>query len=111
MSLIKLVTNGSNSVQFKAMSLGHVVTVVFGLLTVIVAQQTWLWSGAHERQLIVTTIRIQIANDIEHHSFTDNVRFQSIEKKLDHIEDGLDDAVKQLNRNTGSIEANKEKIR
>ena len=107
--IIKTVNNGDPLTNFRAVSLGHAVAIVFGLLSIIGAQQTWLWSGAHEREMIVASIRLQIVSDINRHSSGDNIRFNAIERKLEHIETGLDEALKQLNKNTGQIEANKER--
>ena len=107
--IIKTVNNGDPLTNFKAVSLGHAVAIVFGLLSIIGAQQTWLWAGAHEREMIVATIRLQIVSDIDRHANGDNARFSTIERKLEHIEAGLDETLKQMNKNTGLIEANKER--
>ena len=107
--IIKTVNNGDPLTNFKAVSLGHAVAIVFGLLSIIGAQQTWLWAEAHEREMIVATIRLQIVSDIDRHANGDNARFSTIERKLEHIEAGLDETLKQMNKNTGLIEANKER--
>ena len=109
MSIIKTVNNGDPLTNFRAVSLGHAVAIVFGLISIIGAQQTWLWAEAHERDLIVATIRLQTVSDIDRHSNGDNIRFNAIERKLEHIETGLDEVLKQMNKNTGQIEANKER--
>ena len=109
MALIKTVTNGDRTAEFKAVSLNHVMGIVFCLVSIIGAQQTWLWAGAHEREMIVATIRLQIVSDIDRHANGDNARFSTIERKLEHIEAGLDETLKQMNKNTGLIEANKER--
>ena len=108
-ALIKTVTNGDRTAEFKAVSLNHVMGIVFCLVSIIGAQQTWLWAGAHEREMIVATIRLQIVSDIDRHANGDNARFSTIERKLEHIEAGLDETLKQMNKNTGLIEANKER--
>ena len=105
--IIKTVNNGDPLTNFKAVSLGHAVAIVFGLLSIIGGQQTWLWAEAHERDLIVATIRAQIITDIDRHANADNIRFDFIERRLIHIESGLDEALKQLNKNTGNIESNR----
>ena len=111
MALIKHVTNGNSSVAFKAVSLGHAVAIAFGLVSIIGAQQTWLWAGAHERDMIVASVRAQIVSDIERHSMAEERQFAAIER--DHLElTGRMDAMsereanleKQVNINTGIIE-------
>ena len=111
MALIKHVTNGNSSVVFKAVSLGHVVAIVFGLVSVIGAQQTWMWAAAHERDLIVTSLRLQIVSDIERHAIVDDRRFTDMEGHLASINERLDmmaereaDLEKQVNQNTGILE-------
>ena len=111
MAIIKTVTNGSSSAQFKAVSLGHVVAIVFGLLSVIGAQQTWMWAAAHERELIVTSLRLQIVSDIERHAIVDDRRFNDMEGHLASINQRLDamaereaNLEKQVNQNTGIFE-------
>ena len=111
MALIKTVTNGSSSAQFKAVSLGHVIAIVFGLVSVIGAQQTWMWAGSHERDLIVTALRLQIATDIEKHEQTDERRFTDLDGHLARINERLDamaereaNLEKQVNQNTGILE-------
>lgn len=105
--IIKTVNNGDPLTNFKAVSLGHAVAIVFGLLSIIGAQQTWLWAGAHERDQIVASIRVQIVTDIDRHSNADNIRFDFIERRMIHLEAGLDEALKQMNKNTGNIESNR----
>ena len=111
MALIKHVTNGGSSVTFRAVSLGHVVAIVFGLVSVIGAQQTWLWAAAHERELIATSLRLQIVYDIERHAIVDDLRFTDLEGHLTSITERLDamaereaNLEKQVNINTGIIE-------
>jgi len=103
MGVIKLVTNGDSTTQFRAVSLGHAVTIGFGLLSIIGAQQTWLWAGAHEREMIVTSIRNQITTDLAAHSNVDDRRFDQFERRLSIVEEKMDDAQKQINVNTGII--------
>ena len=103
MGVIKLVTNGDSTTQFRAVSLGHAVTIGFGLLSIIGAQQTWLWAGAHEREMIVTSIRNQITTDLASHSNVEDRRFDQFERRLSIVEEKLDDAQKQINVNTGII--------
>ena len=106
-ALIKTVTNGDRTAEFKAVSLNHVMGIVFCLVSIIGAQQTWLWAGAHERDQIVASIRVQIVTDIDRHSNADNIRFDFIERRMIHLEAGLDEALKQMNKNTGNIESNR----
>ena len=103
MGVIKLVTNGDSTTQFRAVSLGHAVTIGFGLLSIIGAQQTWLWAGAHEREMIVTSIRNQITTDLTAHSNVEDRRFDQFERRLSIVEEKMDDAQKQINVNTGII--------
>jgi len=103
MAIIKSVTNGSGTAVFKAVSLGHVVAIVFGLTSIIGAQQTWLWAGSHEREMIVTSIRNQITTDLAAHSDVDDKRFDQFERRLSIVEEKMDDAQKQINVNTGII--------
>jgi len=84
-ALIKHVTNGNSSVVFKAVSLGHVIAIVFGLVSVIGAQQTWMLAAAHERDLIVTSLRLQIVSDIDRHALIDNRRFAAIERDIEQL--------------------------
>jgi hypothetical protein len=104
MALIKTVTNGSSSAQFRAVSLGHAVTIVFGLLSIIGAQQTWLWAGAHERAQIVSQIKFDIAEDMRAHDLRDESRFREIDRRLDKLELSMDEAQRQININTGKLE-------
>ena len=103
MAIIKSVTNGSGTAVFKAVSLGHVVAIVFGLTSIIGAQQTWLWAGAHEREMIVASIRNQITTDLAAHSNVEDRRFDQFERRLSIVEEKLDEAQKQINVNTGII--------
>jgi len=105
MAVIKTVTNGDRSAAFKAVSLSHVVAIVFGLLSIIGTQQTWLVAGANERRLIIETIRVQIAQDISTHAAFEEKRFDVIDRRLAILEGGLDDAQRQININTGRLEA------
>ena len=111
MPVIKTVTNGDCTSQFKAVSLGHAAAIAFGLCSIIGAQQTWLWAESHERSMIVASVRAQIVSDIERHSMVEERRFASIERE--HLElTGRMDAMtereanleKQVNINTGVIE-------
>ena len=86
MAFIKLVTNGDSTNQFRAVSLGHVVSIVFGLVSIIGAQQTWMWAAAHERELIVSSLRLQIVSDIERHAIVDDRRFIAIEKDIERLQ-------------------------
>ena len=111
MAIIKTVTNGSSSAQFKAVSLGHVVAIVFGLLSVIGAQQTWMWAGSHERDLIVASLRLQITSDIEKHESVDDRRFAAIERdhaeltnRVNQMAEREADLERQVNVNTGILE-------
>jgi hypothetical protein len=104
-AIIKDVTNGSGTTQFKAVSLGHVVAIIFGLVSLIGAQQTWLWAGAHEREAIVSQLRLQIVSDIERHSVIEERRFAAIERALERIENTDDAQTKQIQINTGKIES------
>jgi len=103
MGIIKLVTNGDSTVQFRALSLGHAVTIGFGLLSIIIAQQTWLWAGAHERALIIESVRVQITNDISMHAIVDRQRFDQIERRLEAMDQALDRTMQQVNMNTGKL--------
>ena len=105
MAVIKTVTNGDRTSQFKAVSLGHASAIAFGLCSIIGAQQTWLWAGANERRVIVESIRVQITNDITAHSVTEDRRFDQIDRRLLSLEAELDTIAKQVNINTGKIEA------
>ena len=104
MAIIKTVTNGSSSTQFKAVSLGHAVTVLFGLLSIIWAQQTWLWAGARERALIVQQVKADIATNLALHDDRDNHVFSDLERRLASIERRLDSNERQININTGKLE-------
>jgi hypothetical protein len=111
MAIIKTVTNGSGTATFRAVSLGHVISIFFGLVSIIGSQQTWLWSAAHERDSIVTMLRMQITTDIEKHEQTEERRFDEIEGHLADINRRLDamfereaNLEQQVNRNTGIIE-------
>ena len=110
MAFIKDVTNGGGTAVFKAVSLGHVSAIVFGLTSIIGAQQTWLWAGAHERNVLVATIRAQITQDITMHAAVELARFGDIERRVANMEEQLDAAQKQINLNTGKLE-NEEKRR
>jgi len=103
MGIIKLVTNGDSTVQFRALSLGHAVTIGFGLLSIIIAQQTWLWAGAHERAEIVEQVKEDIAEDQRLHDASDEGRFKEVDRRLSIVEEKMDDAQKQINVNTGII--------
>ena len=103
MGIIKLVTNGDSSTQFRAISLGHAVTIGFGLLSIVIAQQTWLWAGAHERALIIESVRVQITNDISMHAIVDRQRFDQIERRLEAMDQSLDRTMQQVNLNTGKL--------
>ena len=103
MGIIKLVTNGDSTVQFRALSLGHAVTIGFGLLSIIIAQQTWLWAGAHERDLIIESVRVQITNDISMHAIVDRQRFDQIERRLEAMDQSCDRTMQQVNLNTGKL--------
>ena len=104
MAIIKLVKNGDSTREFRAVSLGHAVTALFGLLSIIGAQQTWLWAGAHEREAIVTQLRMQIVSDIERHAIIDDRRFTVIDRAIERIEDVDDAQTKQIQINTGRLE-------
>jgi len=111
MAIIKSVTNGSGTAVFKAVSLGHVVAIVFGLTSIIGAQQTWLWAGSHERDLIVSSLRLQITSDIEKHESADDRRFAAIERDHEELTNRVSEMAereanleKQVNINTGIIE-------
>ena len=103
MGVIKLVTNGDNSTQFRAISLGHAVTIGFGLLSIIGAQQTWLWAGAHERAQIVQQLKADIAEDLRLHDVRDDGRFQEIDRRLNKLEASMESAQQQINVNTGIL--------
>jgi len=105
MAVIKTVTNGDRSAAFKAVSLSHVVAIVFGLISIIGTQQTWLVAGANERRMIVETIRVQIAQDISTHAAFEEKRFDVIDRRLAVMEDALDATQRQVNINTGKLEA------
>jgi len=102
-ALIKTVTNGDKTAVFKAVSLGHVVSIVFGLASIIGAQQTWLWAEAHERTLIVDSIRIQITTDITTRATIEDRRFEQLERKVESLDHDLDALAKQVNVNTGKL--------
>jgi hypothetical protein len=104
MAVIKLVTNGDSTNQFRAVSLGHVVAVVFGLCSIIGGQQTWLWAGAHERSMIITQIKTEIAEDQRLHDARDDSRFKEIDRRLDRLELSMESAQRQISLNTGRIE-------
>ncbi len=104
MAIIKTVTNGSSSREFRAVSLGHAVAVVFGLCSIIGAQQTWLWAGANERRLIVESLREQIAQDISTHAAFEEKRFEVIDHRLSAIERSMFETQRQVNINTGKLE-------
>jgi len=104
-AIIKDVTNGSGTTQFKAVSLGHVVSIIFGLASIIGAQQTWLWAGAHEREMIVTAMRAQLVADITSHTAAEEIRIGQIDRRLEMLERQMDDAQRQININTGKIES------
>ena len=104
MPVIKTVTNGDRSVQFKAVSLGHAAAIAFGLCSIIGAQQTWLWAESHERSMIVTTIRTEILNDIGTHAAFEEKRFDQMDRRIESLERDLDAAQRQININTGKLE-------
>ena len=104
MAIIKTVTNGSSSTQFKAVSLGHAATVGFGLLSIIGAQQTWLWAEAHERARIVHQVKADIASSLSMHDDRDTSVFRDMERRLDSIERRLDLDERQININTGKLD-------
>lgn len=104
MGVIKTVTNGARTATFKAVSLGHVVTMVFGLTSIIGAQQTWLWAGVHERNAIVKEMRADLAQSMSSHETTDSDRFDDMDRRLSSMERSMDDAQKQINLNTGRLD-------
>jgi len=104
MAIIKLVKNGDSTREFRAVSLGHVVAVTFGLASIIVAQQTWVTAGAHEREMIVTAMRAQIVADITAHAAAEDNRLGQIDRRLEMLERQMDEAQRQININTGKIE-------
>ena len=103
MGIIKTVTNGDRTAEFKAISLGSAVAIGFGLCSIIGAQQTWLWAGAHERDMIVTSIRLQITNDIQRHADEDSRRFSNLEREQEHLVNHIDEMQKQILLNTGKL--------
>ena len=105
MPVIKTVTNGDRSVQFKAVSLGHAAAIAFGLCSIIGAQQTWLWAESHERSIIVTTIRTEILDEIGTHAKFEEKRCDQMDRRIEALERDLDAALRQININTGKIES------
>ena len=104
MAIIKTVSNGDRTAQFKAVSLGHVVAIVFGLVSIIGTQQTWLWAGAHERSMIIVEVKRENAETTRLHEAHDDLKFKEIDRRLDHIEQALESAQQQINLNTGKLE-------
>lgn len=111
MGVIKLVTNGDSTTQFRAVSLGHAVTVLFGLLSIIGAQQTWLWAGAHERSMLAAVFKEDIRASVEAHAKADEAKWIEVnrrqtehEARLTAIYDHLITVERQVNINTGIIE-------
>ena len=104
MGLIKLVTNGDKTATFQAVSLSHAATIVFGLVSIIGAQQTWLWAGARERALIVQQVKADIASSLAMHDDRDTTAFRDLGRRMDSIERRLDTLEKQVNINTGKLE-------
>jgi hypothetical protein len=104
MGIIKTVTNGDRTAQFKAVSLGHALSIIFGLVSIIGAQQTWLWAGAHERAMIVAEVKREGAETTRLHELHDDLKFKEIDRRLEHIEGDLEYAQRQINLNTGKSE-------
>lgn len=99
MAIIKTVTNGDRTIVFKAVSLGHAVTILFGLLSIIGAQQTWLWASAHERSVISA----QVAEESKEHGIV-KMQIATLDMELRALRTRFDAAERQININTGKIE-------
>jgi tetrahydromethanopterin S-methyltransferase subunit G len=103
-AIIKTVTNGSNSAQFKAVSLGHVIAIVFGLVSLLGAQQTWLMAAANEREAIIEEIKRDNDRSREAHERVDSAKFDEINRRLAEIETQVHALERQVMINTGRIE-------
>lgn len=111
MAVIKLVTNDDSTNQFRAVSLGQVVAVVFGLCSIIGAQQTWLWAGAHERAMLAAAFKEDIRAAVDSHIKGDESKWVEVNRRMAEHEDRLTAVYehlitveRQVNINTGIIE-------
>ena len=111
MGVIKTVTNGDRTSQFKAVSLGHAAAIAFGLCSIIGAQQTWLWAGAHERSMLAAAFKEDIRSAVTDHIKTDadkwvevNRRMAAQEERITAVYEHLITVERQVNINTGVIE-------
>jgi len=92
--IVKSVTNGHDTKAFKAVSLTHVLVIVFGLASIIGAQQTWLFAQAVERSRLVSELRAEITRAIDQHEATSsrvyNLQLAVLEARLATIERSRD---------------------
>lgn len=92
--IVKSVTNGHDTKAFKAVSLTHVLVMVFGLASIIGAQQTWLFAQAAERSSVVSELRAEITRAIDQHEVTSsrvyNLQLAVLEARLSILERRID---------------------
>ena len=111
MAIIKLVTNGDKSETFKAISLAHAVTIVFGLFSVIGFMGTWLVASIHERGVVFDTVRQEIVAAVTANEALTVTRITSIDARLAVVEGRQRINEDVLNKSAGWIEAQKEKAK
>jgi hypothetical protein len=96
--LITRVTNGKDAKTFWAVPLPYVLTIVFGLCSIIGGVGTWAIASANERAVIIDIIRIETKMTID-----------PIDKRLSIVEARQRINEDIIGRNSGWIEGHKEK--
>lgn len=104
MGIVKIVQNGDKTATFRAVPLSTAVTILFGLCSVIGAQQTWLWAGAHERAMLAEQMDTKIDRALASEKAVAALHFLTLDAEVRGLNDRLNAAERQININTGKLE-------
>jgi len=104
MAIIKLVTNGSGATTFKAISLGHAVTIFFALVSIIGALGTWNLAITWDRSMLVRMIRDEMATTMRADATATSLAISELDRRLHALETQSHENEKQIIKNTEKLD-------
>jgi len=104
MPIIKTVTNGSRTLEFKAISLGHAIAIFFGMASIIGGMFTWNLAIITERSTIIEVVRSEIFKTNEADNNANNLAHKQMFERIAMIEAIQREHERQITRNTEKLD-------
>ena len=104
MGVVKLVTNGNGTSTFKAVSLGHAVSILFGLVSIIGGLATWNLAISWDRRLLVQMIRDEMETTMRADNTATTLAITQLDARLHALQAQIREDEKQIIRNTERLD-------